>query len=112
MPDTMSSVKIDAAEIKSFFRIKEIALQPIKGNYDAVRLRKFHKYIFQDSPQHGPGEIRPETQSWHKNRKLEVSGQAYPVRYNTGNLNEKMDKVLRSHGGVAGFKGLPKSDFS
>jgi len=29
MPDTMSSVKIDAAEIKSFFRIKEIALQPI-----------------------------------------------------------------------------------
>jgi cell filamentation protein len=51
-------------------RIRELAENPLRGNFDVDHLRAVHAYIFQDLPHHRPGEMRNNTSGWSKFRAL------------------------------------------
>ena len=104
------------AERKSFDRIVDLIESPVSGNYDTAHLREIHRRIFQDSPQHGPGEYRPAMPvdyPYYKSRMLESNGYRYNVAYAPSNdLDGALSKVLRELGGTNGLKGLDHDQFS
>jgi cell filamentation protein len=61
------------------FRILELRLAPVVGDFDVAHLQKIHRRIFQDLPSVGfsdvkPGEFRPPVDAgvtWMKHRVLE-----------------------------------------
>jgi fido (protein-threonine AMPylation protein) len=70
------------SEALSFFRIKELYLNPLPGDFDARHLKAIHGHLFQDSPdRHAPGQYRPESEHHVKFRKLEGPTGEYLVRY-------------------------------
>lgn len=69
------------AEQKSFARVKELIEKPVSGRFDVAHLKEIHRRIFQDSPQHGPGQFRPFTPVYIKMRSLESTGHRYRVTY-------------------------------
>lgn len=105
-----------AAELKSFARIRELEADPVVGTFDVAHLREVHRRIFQDSPQHGPGDYRPAmpvNSPYYKSRMLESSGYRYNVAYAPSNdLNGTLSKVLRELGGADGLKGLNHDQFT
>lgn len=104
------------AERKSFDRIVDLIESPVIGKFDVAHLREVHRRIFQDSPQHGPGEFRPAMpvdSPYYKSRMLESNGYRYNVAYAPSNdLDGALSKVLRELGGADGLKGLDHDQFS
>lgn len=104
------------AERKSFDRIVDLVESPVIGKFDVSHLREVHRRIFQDSPQHGPGEFRPAMpvdSPYYKSRMLESNGYRYNVAYAPSNdLDGALSKVLRELGGANGLKGLDHDQFS
>ena len=103
----------EAAEAKLVFsRIKELYEHPIRGPFDLDHLRAVHAYIFQDLPQHRPGEIRGDTSSWSKNRVLEGSTSVHEVHYAHEGIADRIRTTLRDLGGPAGLKALGPDAFA
>jgi cell filamentation protein len=93
-------------------RIRELGLNPIKGDFDAAHLKSIHRYIFQDLAKAGlnhipPGSFREEssTGKWLKNRQLTTKPIIYQVAYSAMDKASVMalDSVL---------KGARPEDFS
>lgn len=97
-----------AGEELSFFRIKELELNPLPGNFDAAHLRAIHGYIFQDSPEHAPGQYRPENPGgiYVKNRALEATPARYHVHYRPDGIAPAVDEALKRFGGPQALRGL------
>lgn len=103
----------EANEAKLVFaRIKELNEQPIRGPFDLDHLRAVHAHIFQDLPQHRPGEVRSDTSGWSKNRTLENSVSIHEVHYAHEKIADRISATLRDLGGPAGLKGLGPDAFA
>ena len=103
----------EAREAKLVFaRIKELNEHPIRGPFDLDHLRAVHAHIFQDLPQHRPGEVRSDTPGWSKNRMLEASNSVHEVHYAHENIAGRIEATLRDLGGPAGLKGLGPDAFA
>jgi len=79
------------SERLSFGRVGQLELNPIKGNFDEAHLRAVHRHIFQDSPQHKPGEYRDPARGHFKHRGLETRLQGHVVPYAS---REQVDREL------------------
>lgn len=99
-------------EGKSFGRILQLRLEPMAGVFDAPHLNALHAYIFQDSPEHRPGQTRPDAESWVKNRVLEGTRSSWQVPYLSQNINDALASRLEKAGGPDGFRGLSIPEFS
>ena len=66
---------------RTYARIVELALDPVRGEFDVDHLREVHRRIFQDLPHHGPGEFRPDAPGHFKQRALEASSARIVVPY-------------------------------
>ena len=92
-------------------RLSELYEDPIKGNFDAEHLKAVHAYIFQDLPEHYPGQVRHDTHDrWTKNRVLEGASGGYEVHYAHENIEPRIAETLTAFGGADGIKGLPVGD--
>ena len=74
------------------YRLYQLHLKPLTGNWDLDHLKAINAYLFQDLPKLGPewaeeykpGCFRPqipENQFWRKNRLLKNSPEISPVVY-------------------------------
>ena len=106
----MADDKAEALLVQN--RISELAEQPIRGSFGLDHLRAIHAHIFQDLPQHRPGEIRSDTPGWSKTRMLEGQTGTHDVHYAPDNVAGRVDKVLRELGGPAALSGLPPDAFA
>lgn len=106
--------EIKKAELKSFARISDLEDSPIEGNFDSVHLQAIHAYIFQDSPQHSPGQFRPDVKhAWTKNRVLESNGLSYLVPYCRGKfIPKKLTQALRNLKTPAQVSAMDATEFS
>ena len=93
-------------------RISQLVEHPIRGPFDLDHLRAIHAHIFQDLPQHRPGEVRGDTSGWSKNRQLENSFSVHEVHYAHENIADRISATLRDLGGPAGLKGLGADAFA
>jgi cell filamentation protein, protein adenylyltransferase len=87
-------------------RIRELHVDPIKGNFDAEHLKAVHAYIFQDLPHHRPGIVREDTADWIKHRALEGRPVVYDVYYASQGIQAKIATALNQFGGPDAIKGL------
>lgn len=99
---------------RSFKRVLELAVNPIKGNFDLEHLKKINAYIFQDSPDVA-GKFRPEvTQGvhWHKERSYKGWDRTL-VSYSrmTRDDIQELDKTLKSID-LNKLSNLNKEDFA
>jgi cell filamentation protein len=95
---------------ESFYRILELALNPIKGRFDATHLKRIHGHIFQDFPEYQPGryrQIQRERPYYIKSRQLEAAATRHHVHYMPHDFAARIDQTLRDFGGLAGLRGLP-----
>jgi cell filamentation protein len=83
----------------AWYRISELRLDPVRGNFDAAHLKEVNRRIFQDFPDRGftnvtPGEFRPAVppdNDWMKYRTLEtIAAVTSNVAYSS------MDKAART----------------
>jgi cell filamentation protein len=88
------------------FRISELQESPIQGNFDAEHLKAIHAHIFQDFPEHRPGVMREDTDSWVKHRALEGQRAIYDVPYAHQDIEGKVTSILEDFGGPAALKDL------
>lgn len=65
----------------TFARLRELQHDPVKGEFDVAHLQEVHRRIFQDLPEHRPGEFRPDAPGHFKNRELEASSDRVLVPY-------------------------------
>ena len=72
----------------TFARITELALSPVHGEFDIGHLQEIHRRIFQDLPQHAPGQLRDGAPAHIKRRQLEASEHRYEVYYAPGSQVE------------------------
>ena len=93
-------------------RISELNEHPIRGSFDLDHLRAIHAHIFQDLPQHRPGEVRSDSSGWSKTRMLEGQPGVHDVHYAPDNVAGRVDKILREAGGPAALSGLPPDAFA
>jgi len=91
LPDHLESSERDE-RIEGYFcywRILELELDPVRGDFDAVHLREINRRIFQDLPRMGladvtPGQYRPavpDGMDWVKYRVLSSVTLSYFVAY-------------------------------
>jgi len=99
-------LRLNADEIASYTRLAELRDTPIRGDFDAAHLNAIHAFIFQDSPQHRPGQNRPDTTSWVKNRTLEGERTAYSVPYVSQDVAGHLERRLAAFEGPASLRGL------
>ncbi len=88
-------------------RLSQLAESPIRGNFDLAHLQAVHAHIFQDLPQHRPGELRGDTSSWSKFRALESQFGVHEVHYAHDNIGRRGNAVLSDLGGPNGLATLP-----
>jgi fido (protein-threonine AMPylation protein) len=93
-------------------RIRELAENPLRGNFDVDHLRAVHAYIFQDLPHHQPGQMRNDTSGWSKARALEGEINIHEVHYAHDNIARRAETTLRNLGGQAALTGLPADAFA
>jgi cell filamentation protein len=93
-------------------RIRELAENPLRGNFDVDHLRAVHAYIFQDLPHHRPGEMRNNTSGWSKFRALEGQVSVHEVHYACDNVVRRAETILRDLGGPATLTSLPPDAFA
>lgn len=65
----------------TFARVRELQRDPVQGQFDVAHLQEVHRRIFQDLPEHHPGEFRPDAPGHFKNRELEASADRILVPY-------------------------------
>ncbi|MDP3653513.1 MAG: Fic family protein [Rhodoferax sp.] len=101
------------SEQKSFARVKELIEKPVNGPFDAAHLQEIHRRIFQDSPQHRPGQFRTFTPAYIKMRCLESTGHRYRVTYAPAQeMQTQLDQVLGALADAESWRGLNVEDFS
>lgn len=98
----------------TFARIRELQRDPVQGQFDVVHLQEVHRRIFQDLPEHRPGEFRPDAPGHFKNRELEASGDRVLVPYALRpeidrNLGPTLD-VLQGGKALRGYDMLEMSE--
>lgn len=94
-------------------RIAELEEDPVKGRFDAAHLKEIHRRIFQDMPEHTPGEYRPTSSVHMKARSLEDTAHRYYVHYAPREEVEAgVDHTLSKLGGPAALRGLNAEQFS
>lgn len=90
-----------------FVRIKELAENPIRGQFDVAHLKAVHAYLFQDLPSHRPGVVRGDTKDgWIKHRSLEGRSATYAVHYTHRGVEKRITEILRGFGGHESLRGL------
>ncbi|MFZ7203404.1 Fic family protein [Avibacterium avium] len=101
---------------RSFRRILELQVKPIKGDFNLEHLKKINGYIFQDSSDLA-GKFRPEVkvysdELWHKNRNYPKFG-VITVCYSSMDRQsiEEAKNVLNSIN-IEHMKGLNQNDFA
>ncbi|MFZ7283946.1 hypothetical protein ACLSZW_09735 [Avibacterium avium] len=101
---------------RSFRRILELQVKPIKGEFNLEHLKKINGYIFQDSSDLA-GKFRPEVkvysdELWHKNRNYPKFG-VITVCYSSMDRQsiEEAKNVLNSIN-IEHMKGLNQNDFA
>jgi cell filamentation protein len=92
----------------SFYRIEELARNPVSGSFDIAHLKEINRRIFQDFPKHGfddvtPGQFRPPIggfgAAYVKGRRLESVEGVFPVAYSKmddeaqGKLAQTLEKA-------------------
>jgi len=111
MRDPDDANRLTAAESRRLeseytrFRIVELALDPVRGNFDAAHLREINRRIFQDLPGLGfrdvtPGQYRPAVspgKDWNKQRRLDSVGAHSYVAYSPMDkaAQARLDKALK-----------------
>lgn len=94
-------------------RIIELRLDPVQGRFDTAHLREVHRRIFQDLPQHAPGEFRADATGHFKTRALEAARIQYEVAYpRGGEVPARLAKALDAGPVVASLRGLDKEQFA
>jgi cell filamentation protein len=113
----MSDKQVAIDEL-SFWRVRQLRANPIKGNFDAAHLIEVHRYIFQDAPkidpQFVPGELRPVADDWAKTLALSSKDGSEPRVYYSAasDIYKDLDKILKDFGGPDSLKGLPTEQFA
>lgn len=103
----------DREGLLSANRIAELEENPVKGRFDAAHLKEIHRRIFQDMPEHTPGEFRPASPVHMKARSLEGSAHRYYVHYAARDeVDSGIDQTLAKFGGPASLRGLNAEQFS
>ena len=107
MPENKGAQNEIEAEL-SQFRIIQLQLDPVQGNFNVAHLKEINRRIFQDFPAAGlvqtPGEFRPPVTSgdWIKARLLTSQPVQYTVAYSRmdapaqARLHAALDGVLPS----------------
>jgi len=90
----------------TYKRLYELALNPVRGNYDAAHLKEVNRRIFQDLPGAGfddvtPGQFRPpvpDGKDWMKQRGLSTVEGSFFVAYSRMDkaATARLDKVLEA----------------
>lgn len=94
-------------------RIRELQLNPVRGNFDADHLKQIHQRIFQDLPHYAPGKYRPDAEEHSKARVLESIGHRYYIEYAPrSQIDNGIDKTLAEFGDPSTFRGLDANEFS
>lgn len=93
-------------------RIAELVETPLRGHFDLDHLRAIHAHIFQDLPQHRPGEVRSDTSGWSKTRMLEGQPGVHDVPYAHENVAGRVEKILKDLNGPTGLAGLGRDAFA
>ena len=92
----------------TFARVRELQRDPVQGQFDVAHLQEVHRRIFQDLPEHRPGEFRPDAPGHFKNRELEASGDRILVPYALRpEIDEKLGPTLDA---LQGGKALQRFD--
>ena len=65
----------------TFARVRELQRDPVQGQFDVAHLQEVHRRIFQDLPEHHPGQFRPDAPGHFKNREMEASNDRVLVPY-------------------------------
>lgn len=96
-------------ERSSFARIAALQDAPIQGHFDLAHLKAIHAYIFQDSPEYSPGELRQDTpdQRYMKSRGLEAQLWRYHVSYRTEGIASAIETGLKTFGDPKALRGQP-----
>lgn len=102
------------------FRILELRLAPVQGEFDVAHLREIHRRIFQDLPSVGfsdvtPGDFRPPVDAgvtWMKHRVLESTSGPLFVAYSKMDdaAIHRLEQVLARHS-VDSLAQLPPKEF-
>ncbi len=102
------------SELKSFARIAALQDAPIQGRFDSDHLRAIHAYIFQDSPQHSPGEYREEGAGplYVKQRALETEPRRYLVHYRTDGIGAAVAGALKEFGDPKALRGADPQELA
>lgn len=105
----------------TYQRLYELALEPVRGNFDAAHLKEINRRIFQDLPGAGfddvtPGEFRqpvPEGKDWMKSRGLSTVDGTFYVAYSRMDeaAQARLDKALES-AKPADLRGLKTAEFT
>ncbi len=94
-------------------RIEELRVRPVVGRFDSDHLKEVHRRIFQDLPHHGPGEFRPDTPGYVKERRLEATGERHHVHYAPRKwIDERLESTLRDVQGGKTLRGLEPEAFA
>lgn len=72
-------------------RQAELVLDPVRGEFDVAHLREVRRRIFQDLPEHRPGDFRADAPGHFKNRPLEATNESILVPYA---LRPETDRML------------------
>lgn len=96
----------------TFNRIRELQLSPVLGEFDAAHLKEIHRRIFQDLPQHRPGQFRVVSSQHLKTRDLEGESSRYVVGYAGGDFRPALELTLQRLQGGQALQQLSKSDLA
>jgi len=113
MPNTPVTSKALSAEQRvqleagyTYKRLYELALNPVRGNFDAAHLKEINRRIFQDLPGAGfadvtPGKFHPPVpagRDWIKQRSLTTVEGAFYVAYSRMDTTAtaRLDKIFES----------------
>ena len=97
----------------AFARIHELQFRPVKGSFNTAHLKEIHRRIFQDLPQYAPGEFRPPTPFYTKERALESTRACHVVFYAPrSEIDVRLDKVLATFCKPEDLKKLSTKQFS
>lgn len=120
MTDPKDAQRLQLEADLTSFRILELRLAPVQGEFDVAHLREIHRRIFQDLPSVGfsdvtPGEFRPPVDvgvTWMKHRVLESTSGPLFVAYSKMDdaAIQRMEQVLGRHS-VDGLAQLPPKEF-
>ena len=120
MTDPKDAQRLQLEADLTSFRILELRLAPVQGEFDVAHLREIHRRIFQDLPSVGfsdvtPGEFRPPVDAGvtlMKHRVLESTSGPLFVAYSKMDdaAMQRMEQVLGHHS-VDGLAQLPPKEF-